>query len=338
MTEIIERPKPSIALARDTAKRFFRHENAVLALVLVALIGGMGVITKGLTISRANMMNVLLQSSIKGVAALGQAFVIISAGIDISIGGIGLVCSILGATLMTQTPHLNIVGHPVSIYIAIPLMLLTGIGWGVINGASVSRIAMPPLIVTLAMWEITKGVAFQISGGQSFGRLPENLAFLGSGTIVGIPVPVIIFIAVAVTTYFVLNHTALGRSVYATGGNPVSAWLSGINVKNIQFIVYLISGFLAGVAGVIVTARVMSASMRTLTGLEIDSIAAVSVGGVSLAGGKGSIIGVVLGILIISVVDNGLSILGASPAIQGIVKGVIIFTAIAIDCIRRRRG
>jgi len=338
MTEIIERPRSFSDTAKDIARRIFRYENAVLTVALIAVIGGLGVITKGLTIRRVNMLNVLLQSAIRGVAALGQAFCLLSANVDLSIGGVGLVCSVLGASLMTQTPYLNIVGHPVSIYIAIPIMLLMGAGWGITNGASVSRIGMNSIIVTLAMWEITKGVAFQISGGQSFGRQPESLAFFGSGTVAGIPVPVIIFITLAVTTYFVLSHTAFGRAVYATGGNPVSAWLSGINVKNIILMVYVISGFFGGLAGILVTARTMSASMRSLMGLEIDSIAACFIGGVSLVGGRGSIIGVVLGILIISVVNNGMSVLGASPAIQGIVKGVIIFTAIAIDCIRRRRG
>jgi ribose/xylose/arabinose/galactoside ABC-type transport system permease subunit len=195
---------------------------------------------------------------------------------------------------------------------------------------------MPALIVTLAMWEITKGVAFQVSGGYSITQMPEALVWFGSGTIAGVPVPVIAFIAVAVIAYFILSHTPFGRSVYAVGGNPVSAWLSGINVKRIIFSVYVIAGFLAGMAGVIMTARVMSASMRTLQGLELNTIAAVCIGGVSLMGGIGSIIGVVIGILIIGVINNGMSVLGAGPAVQGIVKGVIIFTAVAIDYVRHR--
>jgi len=187
------------------------------------------------------------------------------------------------------------------------------------------------------MWEITKGSAFQIGGGQSIGFLPEGLLFFGSGRIAGVPVPVIIFIIVAVVGYLVLNYTTYGRSVYAVGGNPVSAWLSGINVKRILFSVYAISGFLAGLAGVIITGRVMSASMISLQGLEIDSIASATVGGMSLSGGKGSLLGVVFGVLIIGVVNNSMSVLGAGPSVQGIVKGAIILIAVAVDYIRRQK-
>lgn len=245
-------------------------------------------------------------------------------------------CSILGATLMTEKVGLSIIGHPIPLPLGILVMLLAGIGWGAINGLSVSRIGMPALIVTLAMWQITKGVGFQLSQGQSVMNLPETLAFFGRGRIVGVPVPVIVFIVVAVVGYFILNYTTFGRSVYAAGGNPVSAWLSGIRVRNVLFSVHVISGFLAGLAGVLMTARIMTASLATLTGLEIDTIVAATVGGISLFGGKGSIIGVVVGALIIGVVNNAMTILGATPDTQGIVKGVIIITAVAVDYIRKR--
>ena len=329
----MERPKPLTAQA--IARRFFRHENAVLIVVLVALIAGMGVITKGLTTKPVNMMNILLQSSMRGYAAVGQAFVILTTGIDLSVGGLGLLCSILGALLMTKASY-NIVGHPMDVYTVIPIMIFFGVSVGTLNGLAVSRIGMPPLIVTLAMWQICNGVAFQLCGGKSIAEQPSNLTFFGQGHVAGVAVPVIIFIAIAVMAYFVLNYTAFGRSVYAVGGNPVSAWLSGINVKNTQLIVYSVSGCLAGLAGVVMTGRIMSASMRTLEGLELDSIAAVCIGGVSLMGGRGSLIGVIIGVLIIGVINNAMSVLGASPAVVGIVKGAIIFTAVAIDYLRRR--
>ena len=318
----------------DIAGRFFGHENALLFLVLIGLVIAMGVVTGGRTISKANMINILLQSSIRGVASIGMAFVILCAGIDVSIGGIGLFAAVLGASLMTDS-FMNIVGAPVPFFVVLPIMLLVGAGWGAVNGAAISRIGMPPLIVTLAIWEITKGLAFQIGGGQSIGALPDGLAFVGSGTIGGIPVPVIIFAFTAIIAHFVLRYTTFGRSVYAVGGNPTSAWLSGIKVKTIQLVVYVIAGFLAGLAGIIMTGRVMSAAMVTLAGLEMDSIAAATVGGVSLSGGKGNLIGVIIGVLIIGVINNAMSIIGAGPSVQGIVKGIIIFTAVAVDYIRR---
>ena len=268
-------------------------------IALIAIISG---ITNGLTTRRANLMNILLHSSIRGVASVGQTFVILTAGVDVSVGGIGLMVSILGASMMTQNPVVNILGDPLSMYKVIPMMLLAGAGWGAVNGSIVGRVGVPALIVTLAMWQITDGVGWVISGGRSLGGQPDNLATIGSGTIGGIPIPVIIFIIIAVIGYFVLNYTTYGRSIYAIGGNPISAWLSGIKVKALTSSVYIISGFLAGIAGLIIIGRTMSASMRTLTGLELDSIAATCVGGVSLMGGRGNLIGVVLGVLIIGVI------------------------------------
>ena len=335
MPETTEEPKDLKTTAKDVLQRTLRHENAVLVVVLIALTGGFSVLSKGLTSSAVNMMNILVQSSIRGVAAVGQAFTMLSAGIDVSVGGNAVFCSLLGAALMTEG-WMNIVGHPVSIYTGVLVMLLAGTGWGVVNGLSVSRIGMPALIVTLAMWQITLGAGWLVCGGQVIAELPDNLTFLGSGIVAGIPMPVIFFIVVAAVSYFVLSHTTFGRSVYATGGNLISAWLSGIKVKKILLSVYAISGFLAGLASVMMTSRVMSTSLRTLEGLELDSIASAAVGGVSLAGGKGSLVGVVLGALIIGVVNNGMCVLEANPAVRGIIKGAIIFAAVAIDYTRRR--
>ena len=231
---------------------------------------------------------------------------------------------------------MNVIGAPVALGVAILIMIFAGLGIGAVNGAGVSRLRMPALIVTLAMWQISTGAAFSVSQGVSVGFQPESLAFFGKGTIAGVPVPVYIFVAVAVIVYFVLNYTTFGRSVYAVGGNPVSAWLSGINVKNILFAVYAISGFLAGLAAVIMSARAMGSSMSSLYGLELDSIAAVVVGGVSLFGGRGTLIGVVIGAIIIGIINNGMSLIGAGPAVIGIVKGSIIIGAVAVDYIRRR--
>ena len=336
MAEIEEKYKPMGSTARDIAQRVLRHENAVLIVVLIALVGGMGIVTRGLTTTRVNVFNILLQSSIRGIASVGQALVVLAAGIDLSVAGVGLFCATLGSCLMTLNPEVSIVSNPYSMHIAIPIMLLVGACWGVVNGSAISRLGMPALIVTIAMWEISKGAAVWINKGRIIHPLPDNLAFFGSGTVGGVPVPVIIFIAVAVVAYFVLYHTTFGRSVYAVGGNPVTAWLTGIKVKDILFTLYIVSGFLAGLAGVVMIARTMSSSMQTLTGLELDTIAAVFIGGISMTGGKGNLIGVIIGVLIIGVVNNAMSVLGAGAAVQAIVKGTIIIIAVAIDCLRRR--
>jgi len=336
MAETIEGPRGYRDTVREAARRFFRHENGVLAVVLVALIFGMGAITNWLTLSRANMMNVLLRSSIRGAASIGQAFVILAGCIDISLAGVGLLCATIGSTLMTGNEWQNIAGYPLPVYAGIPIMLLVGAVFGLANGSLVSRIGIPSIIVTLGTWQITWGLAFQVIKGQTIVNLPESLTWFGMGKIAGVPVPVIIFVGVAVVAYYVLHYTTFGRSVYAVGGSPVGAWLSGINVRNTQLIVYIISGFLAGLAAVITVARTMCVMTRTLQGLELDTIASVVVGGVSLFAGRGTIIGVIIGVLIIGVVDNGMSVLGAGPALQGIAKGAIIFAAVAIDNLRRR--
>ncbi|MFC1956886.1 ABC transporter permease [Chloroflexota bacterium] len=328
-----------IGKVKSVLHSIIRHESAVLIIVLIGVIGMFSAVTKGLTSSRANMLNILEASSIRGVGAVGQSFVMLGGGIDVSIGGVGLASALTGAKLLTSNPFLMapFISEPVPIAVGLMVMMLVGIGFGTLNGLGASRAGVPALIVTLAMWEIGKGVGFRVSGGYSIPDLPEGMAFLGTGRFFGVPMLIIYFIVVVAISYFVLQHTTYGRNVYASGGNPLSAWLSGVNVKNIQTSVFMISGFMAGLAGVMMTSQVMAASARTLQGLEIDSIASAAVGGISLMGGRGSIIGTLVGVLIIGVINNGMSVMGADPAVQGIVRGVIIFTAVAIDFWRRRR-
>jgi ribose/xylose/arabinose/galactoside ABC-type transport system permease subunit len=294
VVEIMERSRGYRDTAREAAKRFLGHENAVLAIILVVLVLGMGAVTKWLSVSRTNVMNVLLESSIRGVASIGQAFVILAGCIDISLAGVGLLSASMGAVLMTGNKWQNIASHPYPVYVGIPIMLLVGAVLGLANGSLVSRVRIPSIIVTLAMWQITWGLAYQVIKGQAIVNLPESLSWWGMGRVAAVPVPIIIFIAVAVVAYFVLQYTTFGRSVYAAGGSPVGAWLSGISVKNTQLIVYIISGFLAGLVAVTTLGRTMVVMTQTLVGLELDTIASVVVGGVSLSGGKGNLIGVII--------------------------------------------
>jgi ribose/xylose/arabinose/galactoside ABC-type transport system permease subunit len=335
---MVESGKSEVAgsRAKNLARRVVRHENFALLIVLVALSAVMSVLTKGATASRVNMLNVLVQSSVRGFAAVGQAFVVLTSGIDVSVGGVGLFSSILGTSLLTIDLERNLAGSPVPVPVAIAVMLFAGAGWGAINGSLVSRAAVPPLIATLGIWQISRGAAFNLVHGVTVHKLPQSLAFFGQGEVAGAPVPAILFAVVAIVAYFVLNYTSFGRNIYATGGNPASAWLSGIGVRKVQLIVYVISGFLAGLASVIWAGRIMSSSMNSLTGLELDTIAAVFVGGVSVSGGKGSLFGVILGVLIIGVINNGMSLLGANTSVQGISKGAIIIAAVIVDYLRRR--
>ena len=328
--EVTSRQNYKLGKANRVAKAIIRHESGVLGIILVALVVSLGAMTGGKFLSPANVGNVLLQSATVGVAAAGQTFVILSAGIDVSVGGIALMSSILGGQIMTgATSFLVVVA-------GIAAMLFFGMGVGTFNGMMVSRVGVPALIVTLGVWEASKGVAFLMCGGETILGIPAFITFIGGGRIGGVPIPVIIFIIVIAVSYLVLMHTKFGRSVYAVGGNPVSAWLSGVNTKNILMSVYMISGFLGGLAGLLLTGRTGCASTVSGGGLELDSIAAVTVGGVSIVGGRGNIIGAVIGVLIISAIHNGLNILGIHSAFQNIVKGVIIIIAVSIDYLRRR--
>lgn len=335
MNKASEWPKPAGVRARETAKRVFRHENAVLVGILVVITAVLAAITKGKTVTPDNIKNIVLFSTPRGLAAIGQFFVILTAGIDLSVGGVSLMCVLFGARLMTLEPMKQIfVGRPFSMVEAIPLMLLLGLGVGAFNGLLVSRTRVPALIVTLGMWIMAKGAGLLITQGSIY-FLPEKLAFVGQGEVAGVPVPTLILIVLAIVAYFVLNHTVFGQSVYAVGSNPVATHLSGIKVANIQLPVYMISGVMAALAGLVVLARVLLATNYMMKGLELDSIAACVLGGVSLLGGRGNLVGVIIGVMIIGVINNGMTVMALDPTLQDLVRGAVIFAAVAIDSWRR---
>jgi len=286
------------------------------------------------------LVNIIIQSSTRSLAAVGQALVILTAGIDLSVGGIAILSGCMGGALMTATP--GYLG-PIGVGAGVLIMLLVGTGIGALNGLVVSRLRVPSLIVTLATWQIALGLGSHLTA-LGTGRpaviieLPKVLSILGRGDIGGVPSPVIAFVAAIVVGYFILNHTTFGKAVYSVGGNETTAWLSGIRTRNVKFWVFLISGLCAAVAGLLQMSRVLAASDALVGALELDSIAAVVVGGVSLFGGKGNIIGVLLGVLIIGVINNGMNIVGLNVWTQNLVKGGTIFAAVAVDAWRRRRS
>jgi len=334
MSDNQQNDKPFGAVLKESSLKVVRNEHFTLAAILIGLIALMAALTHGAFLTAINVRSLLLRSSIRGIASVGQAFVMLSAGIDLSVGGTAILVSCLGASLMTESPRYA--AH-LPIALGIIVVVLVGIGIGASNGIMVSRLGMSPLIVTLAVWQISIGGAFQATKeGETIHYLPDSLAFFGKGNIGGAPVPIIIFAVTMVVAYLVLHHTTFGRSIYAVGGSEASALLSGIKVKNIRFLVYAISGFCAAIAGVIHLSRIMAANLMALHALELDSIAAVVIGGVSLFGGKGSIIGVLLGVLILGIVGNGMNLLGLTIYMQWIVKGAVILIAVTANTWRRR--
>ncbi len=347
MAEVTERRERGTA--RGAVRRAIRYENTVLGIVLAAIVAGFAVATGGKSIALQNMKMVLVAGSTTGICAIGQMFVILTAGIDLSPAGVAFATSALGSTMMTtelwrniMVSH-NILGYtgPASIWVGIPAMLALGAALGAISGLIVSRIGVPPLIVTLGMWQVAWGIGFFFTGGFTIPHMIKPLAFFGQGFLAkgffgGFPVAGIIWIVVGILAYFVLHHTSYGRAVYATGGNPVMAWLSGVNVRAIRFSVYIVAAMLVTLGGLTRTARVMSVSDSSYGGLELQSIASAVIGGTSLFGGKGTVVGVVLGGLIVAVIWNAMAILGADPFTESMVLGILVILTVGIDY--RRRG
>lgn len=280
-------------------------------------------------LSTNNLLNVLRQVSINGVLAVGMTYVILAAGIDLSIGSLLALAGAVAASLVTGTDAFN----PA---IAVLAGIATGAACGVINGGIIAYFKVPAFVTTLGMLSVARGATLLYSGGRPIPNLSPEFRWLGQGLVFGIPVPVIIFAIVFAIAAIVLRYTIYGRRIYAVGGNPRSAKTSGINTNGVIFSVYVIMGALAGLAGVMLTARTTSALPQAGIGYELDAIAAVVIGGTSLTGGVGRIGYTLVGVLIIGMISNGLDLMGVSSYYQQIIKGSIIVLAVLIDRSRAR--
>lgn len=269
----------------------------------------------------SNISNIVRQVSINGILAVGMTFVILTGGIDLSVGSVMAFAGTMMAGFM-----INMDMTPI---IAVLLGVLLAALLGYINGVFVSYARIPAIIVTLAMMEVARGLALLYTGGYPLSGLPSSFNFIGRGYLFGfIPMPAVIMVGVFLIAYIILNHLPLGRYIYAIGGNEEAVRLSGIKVKRIKALVYLISGITAGISGLIMTSRLSSGQPMAGMGYELDAIAAVVLGGTSIAGGRGHIFGTLLGALLIGVLSNGLNLMGVSPYVQRVLKGVIIVAAI----------
>lgn len=269
----------------------------------------------------ANLLNVALATSVTALLAAGQTFVIILAEIDLSVGAIlGFSAAI---TAMVLRHHSTITGIVVG--------LAVGAAAGLVNGLLVTKTRMPSFIATLATLSILSGLALQLTQGNPVSVTDYNFQNIGQARIAGIPTPVWIMIVVFVIFGILLARTRFGRYAYATGDNAEAAKLSGISVDRVKILAFVISGSLAALAGFIVTARLSTAEPTAGTGLELEAIAAVIIGGTSLAGGRGDLLGTIVGALILGVIDNGMNLLNVNPFLQDVVKGVVILFAVLLD-------
>ncbi|MEG2017823.1 MAG: ribose ABC transporter permease [Clostridium sp.] len=299
--------------------------KSLIGLVLLCAVITM-VTPNFLTVS--NITNIFTQVSVNAIIAVGMTFVILTGGIDLSVGSTLAISGALAASIVKSTG---------SIPLAIIAAGIVGILIGLINGLLISRGKLQAFIATLATMTIFRGATLVFTNGTPISKLPEAFVNIGNGKIGFMPIPVIITIVVALAGIYVLSQTRLGRYLYAVGGNEDSARLSGINTNKIKTLAYVISGFAASIAGVIITSRIGSASPNAGTGFELDAIAAVVIGGTSLAGGEGKVTGTIIGALIIGVLNNGLNLMNVSPFYQSIVKGLVILLAVLLDKKRNKK-
>ena len=276
--------------------------------------------------SLKNIMNVATQISMITIVAIGMTFVIISSGIDLSVGAVVAFSGVITAQILASSG-----GNTVE---AIAAGLLAGTAVGVFNGFIVANFKVPPFIVTLATMIGIRGLAFISCKGEPV-SIDGSFENIGSGEIFKIPIPVIIMIVVIAAGWYLANHTKWGRYIYALGGNEEASRLSGINIKSMKVFIFGLSGFLAALAGIINSARLISGDPKEGEMWELDAIAAAVVGGTSLSGGRGRIIGTVLGALIIGVIKNGLDTLGVESFTQMLIKGSVILAAVLIDQFRK---
>lgn len=272
----------------------------------------------------SNLLNLLRQVSINGLIAFGMTFVILTGGIDLSVGSILSLSSAFTAILITSGLD------PI---VALIVGVLGGFLLGVFNGVLVTFGSMAPFIATLATMTIFRGLTLVVTDGNPITNLGDSYMFqlFGKGYFFGIPVPAVTMIFVFIILVIILQKTTFGRHTYAIGGNEVASKISGIKVNRVKILIYGISGLMSALAGAILTSRLNSAQPTAGTSYELDAIAAVVLGGTSLTGGKGRIVGTFIGVLIIGVLNNGLNLLGVSSFYQQVVKGIVILIAVLID-------
>ena len=314
---------------RESGEKKLSSSNNVLGIViaLLALCLDLAIATP-VFLTPSNFLNVFQQISINFVVAVGMTFVIISGGIDLSVGSNIALSGLLMGILMKN--------YNVPVFVTILVCILFSGFVGLVNGMLISFLNLPPFIATLGTMSIVRGGAYTVTAGQPIYTFPAGFTAV-SGRVGGIPLwSTLIMLVVIVLGWYILRYTRIGRFTYAVGGNESCARLSGINLRKVKCFVYVVSGLCCGAAALLLSSRLDSALPTNADGQEMDAIAAVVIGGTSMSGGEGSMIGTLIGILIIGIIANGLNLLGVAQGPQKMVKGMIIVVAVIIDVIRRK--
>lgn len=279
-------------------------------------------------LGKQNILNLLRQSSIIGIISAGMTFVIISGNFDISVGAVAALAGAI--TMKFATGGTNLFA---SMFLGIMICAVIGL----INGIVVAKINVPSLIATMAMVTIVRGLLLMLTGGYPITENIPILDYIGNGHLFNIPIPVLIFFLVVLASFIVLNKTKFGRYVYSVGGNQEASKLNGINVDSHKIKVFIINAVLAGIAGIVLTGRLGTATAIAGEGYDMDAIASVVIGGTSVAGGSGSVLKTVIGVLLMSVINNSFNLLGIDVYFQYIFKGLIILAAVGFDSYSKKK-
>ena len=294
--------------------------------MLIFIVIGLGVILSFISsnfLTVTNLLNVVRQIAVNGILAIGMTIVCLTGGIDLSVGSIVAFSGIIAAGMLRDT------GYPIIIIVLAAIVV--GAVCGLYNGYFVAYWNAAPFVVTLSMMTIARGMTYVYSDGRPISNLRTEFLTIGKGSIAGIPIPTLILVVVFILGSIMLTKLKFGRYVYAVGGNENAAMVSGINVKRIKMMVYVLSGIACGIAAIILTARVSAGLPQAGESYELDAIAATVIGGTSLSGGRGRLWGTIVGAVLLGIVNNGLDLLNVSSFYQQIVKGLIILGAILID-------
>lgn len=312
-------------MKKYTSKLNFRDYGVLIGFVVLCIAISMATPA---FLSKQNVLNLLRQSSIIGIISAGMTFVIISGNFDISVGAVAALSGVIVMRLATTGTNL---------FLAIIAAIVVCAIIGLVNGIMVAKINVPSLIATMAMVTIVRGILLMITGGYPITQTIPMLDSLGNGYFLGIPMPVIVFILVVIVSYIVLTQTKFGRHVYSIGGNQDASKLNGINVDSQKIKVFIINAVLAAIAGLVLTGRLGTASPVAGDSYDMDAIASVVIGGTSVSGGSGSVLKTIIGVLLMSVINNSFNLLGIDIFFQYIFKGLIILVAVGFDSYSKKK-
>jgi len=312
-------------MKKYTSKLNFRDYGVLIGFVVLCIAISMATPA---FLSKQNVLNLLRQSSIIGIISAGMTFVIISGNFDISVGAVAALSGVIVMRISTTGTNL---------FLAIIAAIVVCAIIGLVNGIMVAKVNVPSLIATMAMVTIVRGILLMITGGYPITQTIPMLDSLGNGYFIGIPMPVIVFILVVIVSYIVLTQTKFGRHVYSVGGNQDASKLNGINVDNQKIKVFIINAVLAAIAGLVLTGRLGTASPVAGDSYDMDAIASVVIGGTSVSGGSGSVLKTIIGVLLMSVINNSFNLLGIDIFFQYIFKGLIILVAVGFDSYSKKK-